>query len=180
MASTVPASGAEPGVKPRRASPKVLVIPAVAASLALALWWSTPRLGALAPYEVDVVDPAGAGQSALQPGAASPRLELAPGHGLTLLFRPRGTNTEPVEASAFLEGAAAGAPLVSLDGDSEVLPAGVLRLTLRGAPLPEAGRLRVLIGRSGTLPRVPAGTATHGRDWQRFDFSFIQPAPTAP
>src|SRR6185436_3242599 len=50
-------SDAESSTKPGRASLKVLLVPAIALALALAVLWSTPRLGALAPYELDVVSP---------------------------------------------------------------------------------------------------------------------------
>ena len=46
-------------------------------------------------------------------------------------------------------------------------------------PMPDAGRLLVLVGRSGLLPDSPAGRASHGRDWQRFDLDFSSPAQPA-
>jgi hypothetical protein len=158
----------EPPAKPRRASPALLFGPALAGLLALVLWWSTPNLGALAPYELDIVNPAGAGQAASHSGAEVRRIELAPDEDLVLSLRPHGASTEPVEAGAFLEGAA----LTALAAEAVALPAGALRLTLRAALLPPEGRLRVLVSRPGALPGNPVGTATHGRNWQRFDVAF--------
>jgi hypothetical protein len=178
MASSAPPSDADPDeAAPRRASLALLGVPALAAVLAFALWWSTPTLGALAPYELEVVSPPSAGP--VPAGAESPRIELAADQGFAVVLRPRGTNAEPVEARAFVEGGSAGAPLTPLTIVTDALPGGALRVTLSRAALPPEGRLRVLIGRSGMVPRNPAGTALHGRDWQRFDLGFVQTAPPA-
>ena len=173
----LPPSDAEPGAKPVRASLKVLLIPAIAVILAFAVWWSTPRLGALAPYELEVEGPPSRGRAIEGPGPA--RVELAKGRALIVVLRPRTTNTEEVDASVFLQ-APAGQALASLPASREVVGPGVLRVTVSGAALPEAGRLLVLVGRSGLLPGNPVGTASRGRDWQRFDLdvtSRAQPAP---
>lgn len=173
MASIRPAAGAEAGEKPRRASPALLIGPALAGLLALALWWSTPRLGALAPYELVVVDAAAAGRITSRSGGAVARVDLAEGAGVSLELRPLQPSDEPVEVRAFLEGSS----LKALDGESRALPDGALRLTLGAAALPREGRLRVLVGRLGTLPGNPVGTASHGRNWQRFDVAFSHAPP---
>jgi hypothetical protein len=164
----VPPSDAEPGAKPVRASLKLLLVPAVAMVLAFAVWWSTPRLGALAPYELEVEGAPSRGH-----------VELARGRALSLLLRPRTTDTEAVEASVFLQ-TPAGQPLAPLPARAEVVGPGVLRVTLNGAALPEAGRLLVLVGRSGLLPGNPVGTAARGRDWQRFNLDFTAQTRAAP
>jgi hypothetical protein len=42
------------------------------------------------------------------------------------------------------------------------------------------GRVVVLIGRPGSIPSVPAGSADHGRNWQRFDIDIDPPTPSTP
>jgi hypothetical protein len=162
----------EPSAKPRRASPALLFGPALAGLIAFVLWWSTPNLGALPPYELDIVSPPGASINPSQLGGEVPHVELTAGSNLILVLRPQGASTEPVEASAFLEGAA----LTALAGETVALPAGTLRLTLKAAELPPEGRLRVVVGRPGGTPGNPVGTAAHGRNWQRFDVAFTRPA----
>ena len=161
----------EPSARPRRASPVLLLGPALAGLLAFVLWWSTPNLGALAPYELEIVAPPGASHNPSQSGGDVPHVELTASDELTLVLRPRGASTEPVEASAFLEGAS----LTALAGETVALPAGSLRLRLKAAALPPEGRLRVVVGRPGGIPGNPVGTATHGRNWQRFDVAFSRP-----
>lgn len=164
----VPPSDVESSAKPVRASLKLLLVPAVAMALAFAVWWSTPRLGALAPYELEVES---------TPSRAP--VELAKGRALSVLLRPRTTNTEAVEASVFLQ-APVGQALAPLPARAEAVGPGVLRVTISAAALPEAGRLLVLVGRSGLLPGNPVGTAARGRDWQRFDLDFTSRAQAAP
>jgi hypothetical protein len=162
----------EPSAKPRRASPALLLGPALAGLIAFGLWWSTPNLGALAPYELDIVSPPGASFNPSRAGGEVPHVELAAGGDLTLVLRPEGASAEPVEVGAFLEGAA----LTALAGDTVTLPAGTLRLTLKAAELPPEGRLRVVVGRLGAIPGNPVGNAAHGRNWQRFDLAFTRRA----
>lgn len=182
----------EVSIKPRRASLNVLLVPAVAVALALAVWISTPRLGGLAAYELEVVSPAHLRRVIERPGApdgdgpggreqAAP-IELRPGRELSVLLRPRAESNEAVEASVFVRslGASAGGALVPLPAVAKEVGTGVLRVTVSGDDLPPAGRLVVLVGRSGLLPGSPVGRASHGRDWQRFELDFISAAPGAP
>jgi hypothetical protein len=164
----VPPSDAEPSAKPVRASLKLLLVPAIAMALAFAVWWSTPRLGGLAPYELEVEGPSRRGP-----------VELAKGVALSLLLRPRTPDSEAVEASVFLQ-TPAGQALAPLPASVKVVGPGVLRVTVSGAALPEAGRLLVLVGRSGLLPGNPVGLASRGRDWQRFDLDFTARTVAAP
>lgn len=175
-----PSSAAEPSAKPRRASLKVLWVPALALVLALAVWASTPRLGALAPYDLEVVSPPSPGRARQAPDhlPAAP-VELGEGAELSVLLRPRTTDTESVEASVLLQPSSAGQPLAPVPARTLVVGPGALRVTLSGATLPEAGRLLVLVGRSGLLPGNPVGTASRGRDWQRFDLEFTSRPPAA-
>jgi hypothetical protein len=170
-------------VKPRRAGLKVLLFPGVAAALALAVWLSTPRLGALAAYELEVVSPPHPGRASVRPGheQAAP-VALGRERELSVLLRPRGASDEAVDASVFLQGrgASAGKALVPVPATAKEMSPGVLRVTVSGAALPEAGRLVVLVGRSGLLPGSPVGTASHGRDWQRFELDFTSAPPAAP
>lgn len=152
----------------------MLLIPALAAVLALAVWVSTPRLGALAAYELQVESPA-----PLHREPAAP-VEIGPGGELSLLLRPRAASTEAVEASVFVEGAASGEPLKPVPATAQELGTGVLRVTVSGRALPESGQLVVLVGRSGLLPGSPVGAASHGRDWQRFELTFTRAALAAP
>jgi hypothetical protein len=153
------------------------------------VWASTPRLGGLAAYELEVVSPAplriersgardGAGPGG---GEAAPRVELGLGRELTVLLRPRAVSSEAVEASVFVRSLAAssGGALSPVRAVAKEVAPGVLRVTVNGAALPDAGRLTVLVGRSGLLPGSPVGTASHGRDWQRFELDFIS-APVPP
>jgi hypothetical protein len=168
---------AEASAKPQRAGLRVLLIPAVAAALALAVWASTPRLGALGAYELEVVSPA-----SQHPGReqAAP-VALGPGGELSVLLRPRGGSPEPVDASVFVQRLGSpGQALTPVRAVAKGEGPGVLRVTVSGAHLPEAGRLLVLVGRSGLLPGSPVGTASHGRDWQRFELDFTTATPAAP
>jgi hypothetical protein len=175
---------AEASAKPRRASLNVLLVPAAAIALALAVWASTPRLGGLAPYELEVVSPTPLGPVIERPGEREqvPRVELGPGRELSVLLRPRATSTEAVEASVFVRSFAAsgGGALSPVPAVAKEVGPGVLRVMVSGTALPDAGRLVVLVGRSGLLPGSPVGTASHGRDWQRFEVDFISAAPAAP
>jgi len=168
---------AEASARPRRAGLKVLLVPAAAVALALAVWASTPKLGGLAAYELEVVSPAGAGGR----DQVSP-VELGREGELIVLLRPRAASREAVEASAFVQSpaAAAGGALAPVPAVTKEVGPGVLRVTVSGAALPSSGRLVVLVGRSGLLPGSPVGTASHGRDWQRFELDFISAAPAAP
>jgi hypothetical protein len=167
-----------PGMQPepRRANARVLVIPAFAALLALALWLSTPRRGALVPYTLEIIEPPAAGTGVLSPGTPLPApLELDSAQALTVELRPRTTTSEAVEADAFLApSATALGSLAPLETAQQLLPSGGLRLTLSTNGLPAHGRLLVRVGRRGLLPGIPAGQAAHGRDWQRFDFDFVR------
>jgi hypothetical protein len=167
----------EASARPRRAGLKVLLVPAAAVTLALAVWVSTPRLGGLAAYELEVVSPAGAGGRE----QVSP-VELGRDGELSVLLRPRAASSEAVEASVFVQSPAAptGGALAPVPAVAKEMGPGVLHVTVSGAALPSAGRLVVLVGRSGLLPGSPVGTASHGRDWQRFELDFISAAPAAP
>lgn len=178
---------AEASAKPRRAGLTVLLVPATAIALALAVWASTPRLGGLAAYELEVVSPSPLRPGIERPGAGpgereqvSP-VQLALGRELSILLRPRAASTETVEASVFVQSPAASASgaLAPVPAVAKEVGPGVLRVTVSGADLPDAGRLVVLVGRSGLLPGSPVGTASHGRDWQRFELAFISAAPAA-
>ena len=166
-----------PGAQlPPRANVRVLAIPAFAALVALALWLSTPRHGALVPYVLDFVEPPVAGAGVLSPGAQLPApIELGSAQALSIELRPRTTTTETVEADAFLARSdVALGSLAPLEIAQQVLPSGGLRLTLNTHGVPSRGRLVVRVGRRGLLPGIPAGRASHGRDWQRFDFDFVR------
>jgi len=179
----------EASARPRRAGLKVLLVPAAAVALALAVWASTPRLGGLAAYELEVVSPAPLRRVIERPGAPSGAgpggreqvspVELGLGRELSLLLRPRAASSEAVEASVFVQSSAGGA-LAPVPAVAKEVGPGVLRVAVSGAALPDAGRLVVLVGRSGLLPGSPVGTASHGRDWQRFELDFISAAPAAP
>jgi hypothetical protein len=182
----------EASAKPRRAGLKVLLVPAAAVALALAVWASTPRLGGLAAYELEVVSPAPLRRVIERPGApngagpggreqVSP-VELGRDRELSVLLRPRAASSEAVEASVFVQSPAAsdGGALAPVPAVTKEMGPGVLRVTVSGAALPDAGRLTVLVGRSGLLPGSPVGTASHGRDWQRFELDFTSAAPAAP
>jgi len=177
----MPSSNAEQNLEPRRASLKILLFPALVAALALGVWWTTPSLGALPAYELEIVDPPSARQVLVGDGEQVARIELGASRELSVLLRPRGTSTAPVDARLFLQApsAARGAPLTPLAALTERLSPAVLRVVLEGSALPEAGHLLVLVGRSGLLPDSPVGTASHGRDWQRFDLDFSAPAQPA-
>lgn len=155
----------------------MLLVPAAAVALALAVWVSTPRLGGLAAYELEVVSPAGPGGR----DQVSP-VELGREGELSVLLRPRAASSEAVEARVFVQSPAAptGGALAPVPAVAKEVGPGVLRVTVSGAALPSAGRLVVLVGRSGLLPGSPVGTASHGRDWQRFELDFISTAPAAP
>jgi hypothetical protein len=173
---------AEVSARPRRAGLKVLLVPAAAAALALAVWASTPRLGGLAAYELEVVSPAPSNGAGPDEREQVPRVELGPGRELSILLRPRGASSEAVEARVFVQSlvASGGRALAPVPAVAKEVDLGVLRVTVSGAALPNAGRLMVLVGRSGLLPGSPVGTASHGRDWQRFELDFISAAPPAP
>lgn len=182
---------AEASARPRRAGLTVLLVPAAAVALALAVWASTPRLGGLAAYELEVVSPAAQRQVIERPGTPSAAgaggreqvpVELGRGRELILLLRPRASSSEAVEAMVFVQplSASAGGALAPVPAVAKEVSPGVLRVTVSGAALPDTGRLTVLVGRSGLLPGSPVGTASHGRDWQRFELDFISAAPAAP
>jgi hypothetical protein len=177
-------SNAEASAKPRRAGLTVLLVPAAAVAFALAVWASTPTLGGLAAYELDVVSPAPLRPVIERPGEREqvPRVELGPGRELSVLLRPRGASSEAVEASVFVRSFAAsgGGALSPVPAVAKEVGPGVLRVMVNGTALPDAGRLVVLVGRSGLLPGGPVGMASHGRDWQRFELDFISAAPAAP
>jgi hypothetical protein len=179
---STPESPAEAHARPARATPLVLLVPAIALALALAVWWSTPRLGALGAYEMEVVSPPRA-VGTLAPTGREPALPIAlrPGDELSLVLQPRSTSVEPVEASVFVQagGSSGGPALAPVPAVTRDAGRGILRVTVSGAALPEAGRLLVLVGRRGLLPGNPVGTASHGRDWQRFDLDFRSAAPVA-
>jgi hypothetical protein len=168
----------------------VLLVPAAAVALALAVWASTPRLGGLAAYELEVVSPAGPRRVIERPGAPSGSgpgeqvspVELERDGELSVLLRPRAASSEAVEARVFVQSPATptGGALAPVSAVTKEEGPGVLRVTVSGAALPDAGRLVVLVGRSGLLPGSPVGTASHGRDWQRFELDFISAAPAAP
>jgi hypothetical protein len=173
---------AEMSPRPRRADLKVLFVPAAAVALALAVWASTPRLGGLAAYELEVVSPAPSNGAGSGEREQVPRVKLGPGRELSVLLRPRGASSEAVEARVFVQSLAAsgGGALSPVPAVAKEVDLGVLRVTVSGAALPDAGRLMVLVGRSGLLPGSPVGTASHGRDWQRFELDFSSAAPVAP
>jgi hypothetical protein len=173
---------AERNVERRRASSKVLLFPALVAAVALVVWWTTPSLGALSAYELEIVTPPGARQVLVASREEVAHVELGAGRELSLLLRPRGTSTARVDARVFLQAPAAtrGGPLTPLTAVTEHVSPAVLRVALEGSALPKAGRLLVFVGRSGLLPDSPAGSASHGRDWQRFDLDVSSPTQTAP
>lgn len=175
-------SDPEQSREPRRASLKILLFPALVAALALVIWWTTPSLGALPAYELEIVTPPGARRVLVADRDEVARIELDASRELSVLLRPRGTSTAPVEARVFLQAPAAalGTPLTPLAALTERMSPAVLRVALKGSALPEAGRLLVLVGRSGLLPDSPAGEASHGRDWQRFDVDFSAPKQPTP
>jgi hypothetical protein len=172
-------SDAEPNLEPRRASLKILLFPVLVAALAFVVWWTTPSLGALPAYELEIVTPPGARRVLVADRGQVARIELGASRGLSVLLRPRGTSTAPVDARVFLQ-AASGARLMPLPAVTEHVSPAVLRVALEGSALPEAGRLLVLVGRSGLLPDSPVGIASHGRDWQRFDLDLSSPPQAAP
>ena len=161
----------------RRASLKLLLFPALVAFLALVVWWTTPSLGALPAYELEIVSPPGARRVLVADEDEVARVELA-SRELSMLLRPRGASTASVDARVFLQ--AHGGSLTPLAAVTEHVSPAVLRVALTGSALPEAGRLLVFVGRSGLLPDSPAGSASHGRDWQRFDLDLGSPARTDP
>jgi len=176
----MPSSDAERKLERRRASLKILLFPALVAALALVVWWTTPSLGALPAYELEIVAPPGARGVLVAGREAVARVELGASRDLSVLLRPRGASTAPVDARVFLQApAGARAPLTPLAARTERVSPAVLRVALEGSALPESGRLLVLVGRSGLLPDSPAGNASHGRDWQRFDLDFSAPAQPA-
>lgn len=169
----------EPRGKPRRAGLAVLGIPAVALILALLLRWSTP-MGGLVTYELEIVAPQTAVEgAAATDGAAPVHVTLAPGQPLVLLLRPQRPFEDPVEARAFVERQPGSARRDPVTFATEVVPgsSGALRISLDSRLLPARGRVLVLVGRPGSVPGVPAGTAMHGRNWQRFDIDFDPPTP---
>jgi hypothetical protein len=180
----MPPSDAKQSSESRRASPMILVGPAVAAAIAFLVWWTTPSLGALPAYELEIEGAAGAAgarQVLVAERQEVARVELGASRELRVLLRPRGSSTAPVDARVFLRGpgAAGGVAVMPLAAVTEQVSPGVLRVTVDGSVLPDQGRLLVLVGRSGLLPDSPAGVASHGRDWQRFDIDFSSPAQPA-
>jgi len=171
----------EPRGKPRRAGLAVLGIPAVAVIVALALRWSTP-MGGLVSYELEIIAPKTPARGAAQTDDAAPSpLTLEPGQRLTLLLRPERPSEDPVEARLFVDAGAGSLRREPVPFATEAVPGspGALRIGLDAHRLPARGRVVVLIGRPGSVPGAPAGTATHGRNWQRFDIDFEQPGPSA-
>jgi len=171
----------EPRGKPRRAGLAVLGIPAVAVILALALRWSTP-MGGLVSYELEIVAPQTPARGAAETDDAAPNpIRLEPGQRLTLLLRPERPFEDPVEARVFVESRAGSLSRAPVPFATEAVQdsTGALRISLDAHPLPARGRVVVLIGRPGSVPGAPAGTATHGRNWQRFDIDFEQSTPSA-
>lgn len=177
----MPSSDAEHDRKPRRASLTILVLPALVAVLASVIWWSTPSLGALPAYELEIVSPSSAAAVLLPSHKQEAPIDLGPRRELRLLLRPRGESTAPVDARVFIPATASPtrAGLTPVSAQIERVSASILRVTVDGSRLPQAGQLLVLVGRSGLLPDSPAGNASHGRDWQRFDIDFTSshPAP---
>lgn len=178
----MPSSDAENTVGQRRASLKILLIPALAAGLAFVVWWTTPSLGALPAYELEVLTPPGERQILVAGQANVPHVTLGANGKLSVLLRPRGASTDPVDASVFLQAPAAahGGELTPLLARTERMTPTVVRVAVDGSALPPAGHLLVIVGRSGLLPDSPAGKASHGRDWQRFDIDFSAATQTAP
>jgi hypothetical protein len=159
----------------------LLIFPALAAALAFVVWWTTPSLGALPEYQLEILAPPGARQVLVAGAQDVARAALGPSRELSVLLRPRGASTAPVEARVFLRALEAGdGALTPLAAVTERVSPAVLRVRLDGSVLPDAGRLLVLVGRSGLLPDSPAGEASHGRDWQRFDLDFSSQAPPVP
>jgi hypothetical protein len=172
----------EPRGKPRRAGLAVLGIPAVAVILAVVLRWSTP-MGGLVTYELEITTPkTPVASAAPADGAAPPHVTLQPGQALSLLLRPHRELKEAIEARVFVERQPGSLRRDPVPFTTEAVPAspGAIRLTLDSHQLPARGRVMVLVGRPGSIPAIPAGTAAHGRNWQRFDIDFNQQVPPAP
>ena len=180
-ASSEPDDEREPRGKPRRAGLAVLGIPGLAVILALVLRWSTPT-GGLVRYELELLVPkTSLDRSTPTEGAAPPHVTLEPGQHLNLLLRPRRPFEDPVEARVFVERQPGSLQREPVPFAVEAaLPSGALRVSVDSHELPARGRLLVIIGRPGSLPSVPAGSAAHGRNWQRFDIDVDRPAPAAP
>lgn len=163
-ASARPISEARKPAPGRRASGWLLAGPAVAAAAALALWLSNPTRGALAHYEIEVA------------GVSPQRAPSA----VTIVLRPDGTRTEPVEAGVFAASAGTPSEARPVPFVSEAIGPGALRLKIASGALPEHGRLVVIVGRAGAMPRGPdTGSAEYGRGWQRFDVPFTLVAKAA-
>jgi hypothetical protein len=164
--------------KPLRASWTVVGGAALAAVTALVLWLSSPGFFRLPPYRLELLDPKGAAPRAgLEGGPAPARVELAPGRGLTLLLSPDDETREAIEVITFLAArGAADAQAVPVVAAVEAAASGGLRLTLGPSALPDWGRLIVLVGRRGAVPRSASmGSADHGHGWQRFEVAFQHP-----
>jgi hypothetical protein len=157
----------------RRASGWLLAGPALAAAAALALWLSSPPGGSLTRYQIEIAgvpQPAPAEHSS---AGSSAELELARGSGVTIVLRPQG-RVEPVEASVFVAAAGSAAGPRAVPFSSGAAGSGALRVQLAAGALPERGRLVVIVGRAGAMPRGPdTGSAQYGRGWQRFDIPFL-------
>jgi hypothetical protein len=172
--------------KPRRAGLAVLGIPAVALILALVVRWSTPT-GGLVTYELEIVAPKTPIEGAAPSDGAPPfHVRLEPGQPVILQLRPQRPFDDPLEARVFVERQPGSLQRDSVPFATEAEPAlaGALRITLDSRELPARGRIVVLIGRPGSVPSVPAGSADHGRNWQRFDIDIdidvAAPPPSAP
>jgi hypothetical protein len=152
----------------------VLGIPLVAVILAVVLRWSTP-MGGLVPYELEIIAPkAPAGGVTRTDGTTALRIALERSQPVTLLLRPEHEFKDAVESRAFVESQPGSMRRDPVPFGVEAVPAsvGALRLTLDTHQLPARGRITVLIGRPGSIPAIPAGTADHGRNWQRFEIDF--------
>jgi hypothetical protein len=167
--------------KPRRAGRAVLAIPVLAILLALVLRWSSPT-GGLVTYDLEIIAADAQVDSVTPTDGAPLHVSLAPGQALRLLLRPRHEFKDAIEARAFVEREPGSLHREPVPFATEAVPAsaGALRLTLDSRQLPARGRVLVLIGRPGSLPAIPVGTASHGRNWQRFDIDFDQRGAPAP
>ncbi|HTV19370.1 MAG TPA: hypothetical protein VMG12_11880, partial [Polyangiaceae bacterium] len=107
---------------------------------------------------------------------------LEPGQALVVLLRPERPFDDAIEARVFVEEPAGSQQREPVPFATEALPAssGALRISIAGRELPARGRVLVLVGRPGSVPSVPAGSAAHGRNWQRFDIDVEPKTPSPP